>query len=140
MFNFIGDVSSKLFGVATQEDLNILSDAVRQLAEQNVKIVHDRELQISWINRTRHEVRENRELVNAVVAHINHIQSDFQQSVSRTNRLEQGAQLKRLFGTVERQRQEASEELCIDQAVEAFKKDILYANLLSLADTVKTHE
>ena len=82
-----------------QEDLNALPTAVKQLAEQNQQIMHDRDLQVTLINRMRQvseEVTENRNLLNQLVDHLTAIQHDFQQSSLQIQRLEKDAHLEQL--------------------------------------------
>ena len=64
---FVGKLLGGLFGVITEEQLEVVKGQVRSLVEQQADIVHAIEDSVSVLNITRVELNENRHAINTVV-------------------------------------------------------------------------
>ena len=60
LFDFVGKLSQTLFGTATQEDLLVLQEAVKQTQAGMAVLHHNAKEMLSVLNQTRRYVRENR--------------------------------------------------------------------------------
>ena len=60
LFNFVGKLSKSLFGTATQEDLQVLMDAIQQTRSGMEVLHHNTKEMLSILNQTRRYVGENR--------------------------------------------------------------------------------
>ena len=63
---FIGDLGSFLFGWAKDDDIHNIKQAVSNLNDNQNTLVHVVEKSLTIINKTRHDVRVNREQINKI--------------------------------------------------------------------------
>jgi len=108
LFDFVGDISSKLFGTARQSDVDAVIKAVSELAQQNMHVAYSINQMQSYINKTTAELQTDRDRLNLVTTHINTLQMDLttirralNDQAKRIALLEIGAQLEQVVSLLE---------------------------------------
>lgn len=64
---FLGSIGKFLFGLSTEKDVSKIKNAVRQLAKEQSQIKHIVKQNLSILNVTRSELKENRHAINNVI-------------------------------------------------------------------------
>ena len=66
LFNFLGEVSNKLFGTATEKQVRDCELIIEQFREENKKVVHVTNELVSIVNQSHNQITENRKHIREI--------------------------------------------------------------------------